>query len=146
MRRHLLDVNVLLALLWPRHEGHAAAHTWFRKHGHGAWATNPLTQLGVVRLLTNPAVALDAVGPETAVAVLAEATRHPGHEFWPLERQIPDLLRPVARSVRGHRQWNDAALLCQAVDHEGAVVTFDSGLAELASAELSGRVVLLKHE
>ncbi len=34
MNRHLLDVNVLLALVWPRHESHDAAHAWFAKSGH----------------------------------------------------------------------------------------------------------------
>ncbi|HUY14198.1 MAG TPA: hypothetical protein VMX16_11300 [Terriglobia bacterium] len=54
MNRHLPDVNVLLALVWPRHESHAAAHAWFAKSGQQAWATNALTQLGVLRLPTPP--------------------------------------------------------------------------------------------
>ena len=64
MSRYLLDVNVLLALLWPPFESHEAAHAWFVKSGRHAWATNPLTQLGVVRLLTNPSVMRGAVGAE----------------------------------------------------------------------------------
>ena len=27
---YLLDVNVLIALAWPNHVHHAAAHTWSR--------------------------------------------------------------------------------------------------------------------
>jgi len=56
MIRHLVDVDVFLALVWPRHESHAAAHAWFAKSGRRAWATNALTQLGVLRLLTNPVI------------------------------------------------------------------------------------------
>lgn len=56
MSRQLVDVNVLLALLWPRHEGHLAAHAWFAKSGHRAWATNPLVEVGVLCLLTSPSV------------------------------------------------------------------------------------------
>jgi predicted nucleic acid-binding protein len=50
MNRDLPDVNVLLALVWPRHESHAATHAWFAKSGQHAWATNVLTQRGVLRL------------------------------------------------------------------------------------------------
>ena len=64
MKRCLLDVNVLLALLWPRHEGHGAAHTWFHTQGHRAWATSILTQLGPWPLKRVPFVTeLAASGP-----------------------------------------------------------------------------------
>ena len=140
----LLDVNVLLALLWPRHESHAAAHAWFAKSGRRAWATNPLTQLGALRLLTNPVVTHGAVSAAAAVEVLSEATRHPGHEFWPLDRRMPAALKAVAGRVGGYRQWTDAVLLWHAMDRDGELVTFDSGLKELTSEEFTGRILLLK--
>ena len=144
MTRNLLDVNVLLALLWPRHEKHAAAHEWFRKSGHRAWATNPLTQLGVLRLLTNPAVGQGAVGALTALEVLGETTQHPGHEFWPLDGPISVLLYNLAGRLRGHRQWTDAVLLGQAVARDGVLVTFDVGVRELASRDHAAHVHILK--
>jgi toxin-antitoxin system PIN domain toxin len=144
MNRHLPDVNVLLALLWPRHESHAAAHAWFSKSGRQAWATNPLTQLGVLRLLTNPAVTQGAVSAATALDVLSEATRHAGHEFWPLNRQALASLKPLASRLRGHQQWTDALLLCHAKQRRGVLVTFDSGVKGLAAGELSGHLLLLK--
>lgn len=143
MNRHLLDVDVLFALLWPRHESHAAAHAWFAKSGQHAWATNALTQLGVLRLLTNPAVTQGAVSAEGALDVLSQATSHPGHQFWPLDREIGNGLKPIAASVRGHQQWTDALLLGYAVARQGVLVTFDSGVKELAGGELSGHVLLL---
>ena len=47
----LLDVNVLIALVLPEHEHHAAASSWFRTEGlaHG-WATCAVTELGVIRV------------------------------------------------------------------------------------------------
>ena len=144
MSRHLLDVNVLLALVWPRHESHSAAHAWFAKSGRRAWATNPLTQLGVLRLLTNPAVTQGAVNSASALELLDEATRDAGHEFWPLDRDWPSALRPVAERVSGHQQWTDAALLWHAAERDGALVTFDSAVRGLATGELAGRVLLLK--
>jgi len=144
MSRQLPDVNVLLALLWPRHEGHAAAHSWFAKSGRQAWATNPLTQLGVLRLLTNLAVTQGAVSATTALEVLRETTSHAGHEFWPLNREAQAALKPVAAGIKGHQQWTDALLVCHAMERHGVLVTFDSGVMELASGELSGHVLLLK--
>jgi toxin-antitoxin system PIN domain toxin len=142
-RRHLPDVNVLLALIWPRHESHAAAHAWFAKSGQQAWATNSLTQLGVLRLLTNPAVTEGAVTAGTALGVLSEATSHAGHEFWPLDRDAAAVLKPIAGRVRGHQQWTDALLLGQAMERRGVLVTFDSGIKQLAGGELGGHLLLL---
>jgi uncharacterized protein len=144
MNRQLVDVNVLLALLWPRHESHAAAHAWFAKSGHKAWATNPLTQLSALRLLTNPAVTQGAVSAVTALEVLREATSHAGHEFWPLDREVPLDLQAIGKKVQGHHQWTDALLLQQAVDKGGVLVTFDRGVKELAAGEWSRHVLVLK--
>jgi toxin-antitoxin system PIN domain toxin len=111
MTRQLPDVNVLLALVWPRHEAHAAAHAWFVKSGRHSWATNALTQLGVLRLLTNPAVTKGVVSPATALGVLSEATSHAEHELWPLDAKTPAGLKLMATKVKGYRQWTDALLL-----------------------------------
>jgi toxin-antitoxin system PIN domain toxin len=144
MTRHLADVNVLLALVWPRHTGHAAAQSWFARSGHRGWATDPVTQLGVLRLLTNPAVTYGAVNARTALELVAEAASHPGHEFWPLERGVPALLKPLAGELKGHQQWTDALLLAHAAERDGVLVTFDAAIGKLASGKLSGRVLVLK--
>jgi len=143
MSRALLDVNVLLALLWPGHVGHRAAMAWFGKTGRKAWASNPLIQLGVMRLLTNPKITQGAVSAPSALEVLAGATRHEGHEFWPLDQEVTAALRPICGGLAGYRQWADALLLEQAAERGGLVVTFDSGLKELAYGSKHGRVLLL---
>ena len=144
MNRHLLDVNVLLALVWRRHESHDAAHSWFAKSGHKAWATSPLTQLGVLRLLTNPAVTQGAVSAASALEAVNEATRHEGHEFWPLDREMTIGLQALAARLQGHRQWTDAVLLWQATERGGVLVTFDSGVKTLAPRDAVNRVLILK--
>jgi len=144
MNRHLLDVNVLLALVWPRHESHEAAHAWFAKSGHKGWATSPLTQLGVLRLLTNPAVTKGAVSAAAALEAVAQATLHEGHEFWPLDRKMAIGLQSLVSRLQGHRQWTDAVLLGQATEHGGVLVTFDSGVKTLAPRDAGGRVLILK--
>jgi toxin-antitoxin system PIN domain toxin len=144
MNRHLLDVNVLLALVWPRHESHQAARAWFGNSGHRAWATNPLTQLGVLRLLTNPAVTQGAFSAAAALEVVKAATRHEGHEFWPLNRDAAFCLNAVAGRLTGHRQWTDALLLWHVKERDGVLATFDSGVKALAGRDAGGRVLLLK--
>jgi hypothetical protein len=144
MSRYLLDVNVLLALIRPGHEGYEAAHAWFDKSGSHAWATNPLTELGVLRLLTNRAVTRGVVSAATALAVVAEFTRHDGHEFWPLDREIAACLRPASGRLSGHRQWTGAMLLWHAAERGGVLVTFDSAVKALAGRDAANRVLILK--
>ena len=143
MKRHLADVNVLFALLWPRHENHEAAHSWFSATGGKAWATSALTQLGVLRLLTNPLVTKDTVSAASALALVSKATGHSGHAFWVLDERAVVGLGSFATRVRGHQQWTDAALLVQAVNHDGVLMTFDKGVKELAKST-PGRVLLLE--
>ena len=52
----LLDFKVQLALAWPTHIHHRAAHGWFAENHTLGWATCPLTQLGFARLAMQPAV------------------------------------------------------------------------------------------
>lgn len=144
MTRYLLDVNVLLALVWPRLESHAAAHEWFARSGSRAWATNILTQLGVLRLLSNPAVTQGAVAATRARDLLREMTRHPGHEFWAYDRDWAAGLDFMAQRIQGHRQWTDALLVWHAMKMDGVLVTFDSGLKEMATPPLRSHLLVLK--
>ena len=140
----LADVNVFLALLWPRHVHHTAAQAWFAAQGHRNWATNSITQIGVLRLLTNPAITGGAVNATTALETLAEATRHANHRFWPLDRPVTALLNGGASGLIGHRQWTDLILLRQAAERKGKMVTFDKGLQELTPKESRGSLLILE--
>lgn len=54
-RAALLDVNVPVAFFDPDHVHHEAAHGRFAENRESGWATCPLTENGVVRILANPA-------------------------------------------------------------------------------------------
>jgi predicted nucleic acid-binding protein len=54
MTGYLLDVNVLIALFDPSHVHHDAAHGWFSNSRSKGWATCPLTENAVVRILSSP--------------------------------------------------------------------------------------------
>jgi toxin-antitoxin system PIN domain toxin len=127
----LLDLNLLVALLWPRHEHHAAAHEWFGGRRESGWATCPLTELGFVRLVSNPAFSRDALPVGDALALLLKNLEHPNHVFWSADQDASSLL-PTLSSLRGHQQITDAYLLALAQHHRGLVATFDRDLGDLA--------------
>lgn len=134
MRTALLDVNLFLAIVWPAHEHHAAAHAWLSTRGRRArWASCPVTQLGLVRLLSNPALSPDALEPADAVALLARNLEHPLHEFWPDRLAVSAALRGFERRVTGHQQFTDAYLLALAAGRAGRLATFDRAIGRLAS-------------
>jgi len=144
MNRLLPDVNVLFSLLWPRHEFYSAAQSWFADLGSTTWSSNALTQLGALRLLTNPALTQGTVSAAYALTVLTELTGHKGHEFWPLDQGSLFRLESFAGRIRGHGQWTDALLLAHAIERHGVLVTFDAGVKELAPGELGNHLLLLK--
>jgi toxin-antitoxin system PIN domain toxin len=129
----LLDLNVLTALLWPAHEHHDAAHRWFQARRPDRWATTPMTQLGFVRLVSNPAFSRDALSPAAAVALLAENLATPGHRFWTDGLQVPTALRSTQAALQGHQQLTDAYLLALATRHGAVLATFDRGLRGFAA-------------
>ena len=78
----LLDVNVLVALIDPGHVAHDAAHEWFGQHGRANWATCPLTENGVIRIVGNPRYP-NCPGSPAVVAGIVKALRGlAGHRFW----------------------------------------------------------------
>jgi uncharacterized protein len=136
LKTALLDVNVLIALLWPAHEHYDAAHGWFGARGPRAkWATCPLTQMAFVRIISNPAFSPDALAPTDALGVLERNLAHPGHEFWPNALGMVEAVGPVVSRIQGYRQIADAYLLGLALGRRGTLATFDRGIRVLASGE-----------
>ena len=135
MKAALPDVNVLLALAWPNHQHHAAAHRWFRGEARHGWATCALTQLAFIRLSSNSAYTAEAVDPGAAAAVLQQYCTHPGHQFW----ESPPAAEPrLYQRALGHQQVNDAWMVELARQRGGRLVTFD---APLQVHDVAGAVV-----
>ena len=53
--RALLDVNVLIALLDAAHVHHRLATAWLARELKFGWASCPITQLGCIRIMSQPA-------------------------------------------------------------------------------------------
>jgi toxin-antitoxin system PIN domain toxin len=138
VRAALLDLNILTALLWPAHEHHEVAHRWFGSRAGARWATCSLTQLGFVRIVSNPAFSGDALSPVEALALLAENLTHPRHEFWSDDIEVPAAVKGMEAVLQGYRQLTDAYLLALALRHKGVLATFDRGLRSLAGDAFAG--------
>jgi uncharacterized protein len=129
----LPDVNVLLALAWPNHQFHAVA---VRTLGASTdrWATCALTQLGFVRLSSNPAVSPAAKSPSEAAALLEAMTGDALHVY--LESlPSPVQCRREFEKILGAKQVTDAYLLALARHYHATFVTFDKKLKALAGPE-----------
>ena len=132
MKATLLDLNILTALLWPAHEHHDAAHRWFAAGVDASWATCALTQLGFVRIVSNPAFSRDALTPADATRLLARNLGHRGHRFWTDGVEVPAALRGIEAKLQGHRQVTDVYLLALAHRNKGVLATFDRGMSSVA--------------
>jgi len=125
---YLLDVNVLVALFDPDHIHHQAAHAWFASARDSGWATCPLTENGLVRVLSNPAYPGRRTTVADAVERLGLFTLSGDHTRWPDDISLLDPAHIVPHQLTGHRQVTDAYLLGLAVYHGGTLATFDRSL------------------
>lgn len=132
-RPALLDVNFLIALFDPEHVHHEPAHSWFGGHRSSGWATCPLTENGVVRILSNPAYSPSVEQPAEIARRLASFRKSGGHVFWPDDVSLcdPELFNLAV----GHRHLTDVYLLGLAVRHGGRLATFDRSIPVKAVRE-----------
>jgi len=132
MPAYLLDVNVLLALAWPSHEFHDAAHRWWAKSSK-RWATCALTELAFIRLSSNPQFTRDAVTPHEAATLLERLSAVQRHEYW---NELPHFSGEDFRKMTGHKQVTDLYLTKLAELHEAKLATFDSRVRTITAPEM----------
>jgi len=128
---YLLEVNLLVALLWPEHSFYDIAQEWFQTKGRHGWATCPITQAGFVRITSNPAFSRDAASPQEAASVLRESMRHPHHNFWPDSIGFAEATALFDAQIVGHKQITDAYLLGLAIHNGGKLATLDRSITSL---------------
>jgi hypothetical protein len=128
-----LDVNVLVALLWPRHIHHEIAKPWFDTNSEAGIRTCPITQAGFVRILSNPRFSRDYYSVQDATKLLLQFTNLPEHEFWSDDLGFSDAL-PTTGEILGHQQITDAYLLALSKSRGGTLATLDKGALALPGA------------
>jgi hypothetical protein len=117
----LFDANVLIALAVEDHVHHEVVEHWLLTRAEEHFATTPITQGALVRLLLRNGVIIN-----DAVTVLESFLTNPRHEMWPDDRPYS---RDVLRGVIGHRQVTDAYLVSIAKAKNGVLATLDRGMA-----------------
>jgi toxin-antitoxin system PIN domain toxin len=125
----LLDVNVLIALIDPAHVGHDAGHRWFDSEGKAAWATCPLTENGVIRIVGHPKYPNTPGSTASVAAIVSQLRSLSGHVFWPDDISLVAADHVDATQVLTSAQVTDTYLLALAVAHGGRLVTFDRRLS-----------------
>lgn len=120
----LLDVNVLVALFDPDHVHHEPAHEWFSANRESGWATCPLTENGVVRILSNATYTGTHQTTAMALRRLDAFCSSGNHTFWTDHLTVRDERRFKLAAV-SHGQITDVYLLGIAVDRDGRLATFD---------------------
>jgi len=127
---HLLDVNVLIALMDPAHEFHPAATAWFRKHRAEGWATCPSTESGLIRILSNPRYPNITLSPAQAADLLVRLVEAntATHQWWPEEVSLRDPAVFDLSALSGYKQINDTWLLGLATARQGKLATCDRRL------------------
>lgn len=127
--RHLLDVNVWVALVDEAHVFHAQALAFIERKKLKI-CTCALVENAVIRVLNLPGYSkFGPVGFEVVSRKLNEICAGMDHEFW-LDRislRAPGLVH--WQRVLGHNQITDVYLLALAVAHRGCLVTLDHRVA-----------------
>lgn len=124
----LLDVNVLVALFDPVHAHHEAAHKWFASNRRSGWATCPLTENGLVRIISNSSYPGRRTRVQDALERLTRFRDSGDHTFWPDSLTLCDVQLIRTAHLLGHRQLTDVYLLALAVRNGGQLATFDDGI------------------
>ena len=128
MTCYLLDVNVLIALIDPAHVQHDRAHDWFAAKGQQAWATCPLTENGILRIVGNARYPNSPGTPAAVAETVAILRSLGGHRFWSDDVTLLDSQRVDSARLLDSGQITDTYLLALAAAHGGQLATFDRHL------------------
>lgn len=136
----LLDVNVLIALIDPAHVAHDAAHAWFETTGRDDWATCPMTENGVLRIVGHPRYPNTPGSPAAVAVIVARLRELPGHRFWADDLSLVGSAQVDLTRILTSGQVTDTYLLALAQANGGKLATFDRRLS--VAAVKSGKAAL----
>lgn len=121
---HLLDINMLIALLDSHHIHHRKTRKWFLKCHRDGWATCPLTENGFIRIFGHANYPGGPQSTEDARLLLASLCRQPGYQFWPDDVSL--CRRETYARLPGSKHLSDYYLLALAITHKARLTTLDA--------------------
>jgi toxin-antitoxin system PIN domain toxin len=138
---YLLDANVLVALTNPSHVHHAASQRWLGTVS--SWATTPITETALIRLLLNPAVVGQHISRAEAIGVVRRLREQPGASFIADATTLAEPLVEVSGLV-GPKQVTDFHLVSLAASTGTVLATFDARIPAYLSPEDHKHVCVLE--
>ena len=139
----LLDVNCLIALLDVDHVHHATMGRWFRSNASNGWSTCPISEKGLVRVMSQPRYPSGRRSPAQVIERLRMLKR--GHlaefQFWPDDISLTDELVFRSEYITGSLNVTDAYLLGLAFKRGAKLVSFDRTLPWQAIRNGTARLV-----
>lgn len=140
---YLLDVNVLIALLDQDHVYHNNSQQWFKANARAGWATCPITENGVIRILGHSRYPKGPGTPAAAAELLSGMLQADGHEFWTDDISLFSAPNVRLEAIGTAAQVSDTYLLALAVHRRGRLATFDRRLSSKAVANGADAVALI---
>jgi uncharacterized protein len=121
---HLLDVNALIALIWPSHVHHSKATAW---RAGKTLALCPISELGFIRISTNPTGQFNS-SMANARQALQDFISQEKPEFIPCDTRALDGV--ASPSSAKSTDWYLANLAAQ---HDAKLATLDTSLSHQAA-------------
>ena len=143
MSRVLPDVNVLIALVDSDHVHHDRAHEWFATLSDADWLTCPITQNGVIRVITGPKYVNGPVRLADAVESMRSLVARGSHAFVPDALSLLDHAHIDLTRLTSSAQITDTYLLALAASHHARFVTFDKRVITSAVTSPAMSIVTL---
>ena len=120
----LLDVNVLIALLYDRHEFHDRASVWFSSVGQHDWLSCPVTENGAIRVLGGPRFP-DRLEIPVIARQLRALMNLTNHRFLPDEASLLDDSLVDFSQIATSKQLTDIYLMALAARSGVVLATLD---------------------
>ena len=133
----LADANIWLALAYSGHVHHPVAQTWFDTQSNNSCAFCRITQLALLRHLTNSKI----MGPfvqnqQQAWAAYDSLSSDPRVTFLQEPATLDAEFRRLTQSsAPSHQQWTDAYLASIAKLSSAQLVSFDRGFGSFAGLD-----------
>lgn len=123
--RHLLDINVLIALMDSDHAFHQRAHAWWGDRPR-PWASCPITENGFIRIMASAGYSRSqSFSVSEITSRLSIFVSNSDHALWPDALTIRDEKHFQHTFILSSKHLTDLYLLALAVKNDGQLVTFD---------------------
>ncbi|MCH8474034.1 MAG: hypothetical protein LAT55_02275 [Opitutales bacterium] len=127
--RALLDINVLIALFDADHIFNDGAHRWLEAQAGEGIATCPLTENGLIRILSHPNYSKKIrLTPSEVMRRLMGFISKQNHRLVADTISLTDPARIDPDLILGSKQITDIYLLALAIENGVRLATFDASI------------------